>query len=320
MSLRDTTPATLEPDAPRPPRRWRRRLRRLLYRAAVVLVLLVLGLLGVSQTSWFRDWLRRDIIVRAERLLDAKVSIARVGGDLFTGIVLDGVRLEQGGVPVIAIERIRVTYRVLGMRKTHITLDTVDVLRPVILARQTAEGWTFARLVKPRVKPTGSQPIVFAIDALRLYDGRVTVEPLQPGKPTRIADLDAHLAISTGPGGAGSRCAPCRSTCRIGRCASGGWSARSKNTTPSCRSRTSASTCGAVISASTATSAACPRRPISNSRSAPARSRSTRWPGSFLACRRGRCRRRSARQCEGRSRSWRRRSRSGPRPATPSAT
>ncbi len=202
MSLRDTTPATLEPEAPRPPRRWRRRLRRLLYRAAVVLVLLVLGLLGVSQTSWFRDWLRRDIIARAERLLDAKVSIARVGGDLFSGLVLDGVRLEQGGVPVISIDRIRVTYRVLGMRKTRITLDTVDVLRPVIVARRTAEGWTFARLVKPRAKPTGSQPIVFAIDALRLYDGRVTVEPLQPGKPTRIEDLDAHLAISTGPGGA----------------------------------------------------------------------------------------------------------------------
>ena len=202
MSLRDTTPATLEPEGPRPPRRWRRRLRRLVYRAAVLVVLLVLGLLGVSQTSWFRDWLRRDIIARAERLLDAKVSIANVGGDLLTGITLDGVRLEQGGVPVIAIDRIRVTYRVLGMRKTRITLDSIEVLRPVILARQTPEGWTLARLVKPRVKPTGSQPIVFAIDALRLYDGRVTVEPLQPGRPTHIEDLDAHLEISTGPGGA----------------------------------------------------------------------------------------------------------------------
>jgi len=202
VSLRDTTPATLEPSAPRPPRRWRRRLRRLVYRTAVLIVVLVLGLLGASQTSWFRDWLRRDIIARAERLLDAKVSIARVGGDLITGITLDGVRLEQGGVPVIAIDRIRVTYRVLDMRKTRITLDSIEVLRPVILARQTPEGWTLARLVKPRVKPTGSQPIVFAIDMLRLYDGRVTVEPLQPGRPTRIADLDAHLAISTGPGGA----------------------------------------------------------------------------------------------------------------------
>ena len=168
----------------------------------MAIVAIVLALLGVSQTPWFRDWLRRDIIVRAERLLDAKVSIARVGGDLLSGIILDGVRLEQGGVPVIAIDRIRVTYRVLTLRKTRITLDSIDVLRPVVLARQTPEGWTFARLVKPRVKPTGSQPIVFAIDALRLYDGRVTVEPLAPGRPTRIEDLDAHLAISTGPGGA----------------------------------------------------------------------------------------------------------------------
>ena len=202
MRTSDTTPATLEPDAPRPPRRWRRRLRRLLYRVAVLVVLLFLGLLGVSQTSWFRDWLRRDIIVRAERLLDAKVSIARVGGDLLSGIVLDGVRLEQGGQPVIAIERIRVTYRVLTLRKSRIVLDSVDVLRPVVVARQTPEGWTFARLVKPRVKPTGSAPIVFAIDALRIFDGTGSVAPLGAARPTRIEDLDAALAISTGPGGA----------------------------------------------------------------------------------------------------------------------
>ncbi|MEO5822779.1 MAG: translocation/assembly module TamB domain-containing protein [Vicinamibacteraceae bacterium] len=202
MSLRDTTPATLDPEAPRPPRRWRRRLRKVLFRLAVAIVAIVLALLGVSQTSWFRDWLRRDIVARAERLLDAKVSIARVGGDLLSGIVLDGVRLEQNGVAVISIDRIRVTYRVLTLRKTRITLDSVDVLRPVIVARQTPEGWSLTRLVKPRVKPSGSAPIVFAIDALRLFDGRVLVEPLAPGKPTRIEDLDASLAISTGPAGA----------------------------------------------------------------------------------------------------------------------
>ncbi len=202
MSLRDTTPATLDTDAPRPPRRWRRRLRRLIYLAAVLTIAIVLGLLGVSQTSWFRDWLRRDIIVRAERLLDAKVSIARVGGDLLTGIVLDGVRLEQAGAPVITIDRVRVTYRVLTLRRTHIVLDSIDVLRPVVVARQTPEGWTFARLVKPRVKPTGSAPIVFAIDALHIFDGRVLVQPLAPAAPTRVEDLDASLTISTGPAGA----------------------------------------------------------------------------------------------------------------------
>ena len=135
MSLRDTTPTPPDPAVPRPPRRWRRRLRRALFLLAAGIVAIVLALLGVSQTAWFRDWLRRDMIVRAERLLDAKVSIARVGGDLLSGIVLDGVRLEQGGVPVIAIDRIRVTYRVLGMRRNRITLDSIEVLRPVIITR-----------------------------------------------------------------------------------------------------------------------------------------------------------------------------------------
>ena len=124
--------------------------------------------------------------------------------------MLDGVRLEQAGAPVVTIDRVRVTYRVLTLRRTRIVLDSIDVLRPVVVARQTPDGWTLARLVKPRVKPSGSAPIVFAIDALRIFDGRVAVEPLAPGKPTRLEDLDASLAISTGPGALASRCGPSR--------------------------------------------------------------------------------------------------------------
>ena len=186
-----------------PRRRWLRRLRRAVYVTAVVVAVVTVSLLGVSQTAWFRDWLRRDLIVRAERLLDARVSIRRVGGDLITGITLDGVRLEQAGAPVITIDQVRVTYRVLTLRKSHIVLDQVALLRPVVTARQTPEGWTFARLVKPRVKPTGAaRRSIFAIDALRLFDARVIVEPLAPARPTHVDDLDALLAVSTGPAGA----------------------------------------------------------------------------------------------------------------------
>lgn len=194
-------PPIVEPGAPpsRPPRRWRRRLRRAIHALILTIVVLIVAAVGVSQTAWFRDWLRRDMMARAERLLDARVSIGRVGGDLFTGIVLDDVRLVQAGAPVVTIDRVRVTFRVLTMRRNRIVLDTIEVLRPTIVARQTAEGWTITRLVKPRVRPTGGTPITFGIDALRIYDGRVLVEP-RGGRPTRLEDLDADLSIATGAG------------------------------------------------------------------------------------------------------------------------
>jgi hypothetical protein len=83
------------------------------------------------------------------------------------------------------------------MRKTRITLDTIDVLRPVILARQTPEGWSFARLVKPRVKPSGSQPIVFAIDTLRLYDGkkRITTVTLKAKRRGTVSVRLPRLSV-----------------------------------------------------------------------------------------------------------------------------
>jgi autotransporter translocation and assembly factor TamB len=194
-------PPNPEPGTPpaRLPRRWRRRLRRALHALILTVVVLIVAAVGVSQTAWFKDWLRRDMTARAERLLDARLSIGRVGGNLFTGIVLDDVRLMQAGVPVVTIDRVRVTYRVLTMRRNRIVLDSIELLRPTIVARQTAEGWNVTRLVKPRVRPTGAAPIAFGIDALRIYDGRVSVEP-RGGRRTRLEDLDADLSIATGAG------------------------------------------------------------------------------------------------------------------------
>ena len=90
-------------DEPRPPRRrlWRRLVRGSLAFLVLSLALLVVAAAAI-QTGWFKDWLRRYVERSAGRVLNGELSIARLSGDLFTGIRLDDVTLRHDGLAVIS--------------------------------------------------------------------------------------------------------------------------------------------------------------------------------------------------------------------------
>src|SRR5687768_3255922 len=84
----------------RPSRFPMRSLRRLLQVVALVGTLLV-GVIAValivSQTPWFRDWLRRYIVRESEQYLNGQLSIGGLGGNLFFGVQLRDVALDVSG-------------------------------------------------------------------------------------------------------------------------------------------------------------------------------------------------------------------------------
>ena len=58
--------------------------------ALLIVLTLVIGAAAaaiiVSQTAWFRDWLRGYIVREARQYLNGQLSIERLGGNLFFGI------------------------------------------------------------------------------------------------------------------------------------------------------------------------------------------------------------------------------------------
>ena len=81
----------------------RRDLRRLLQVIAIVGTLFV-GIVAValivSQTPWFKDWLRRYIVRESKQYLNGELSIGSLGGNLFFGVQLarrGGGRVRRAG-------------------------------------------------------------------------------------------------------------------------------------------------------------------------------------------------------------------------------
>src|SRR5918993_672012 len=82
-----------------------RALRRLLQVIAVVGTLFV-GIVAValivSQTPWFKDWLRRYIVRESKQYLNGQLSIGSLGGNLLFGVQVSDIAVDVSGERVVA--------------------------------------------------------------------------------------------------------------------------------------------------------------------------------------------------------------------------
>ena len=137
-----------------------RSLRRLLQVVAVVGTLFV-GIVAialiVSQTPWFKDWLRRYIVRESKQYLNGELSIGSLGGDLFFGVQLGDVAVDVSGERVVAVKTIKVDYSVLQLLSSGIMLDQIKLHQPQLKIERDAEGWNLGRLVRKQEKEADRQ-------------------------------------------------------------------------------------------------------------------------------------------------------------------
>ena len=112
--------------------------------------LLALALI-VSQTPWFRDWIRRTIIREARQYVNGELSIGQVTGNLFFDVGLTDVALDLSGERLVAIKAIAVDYSVFQLISSGIVVDHITVTAPrVRLARD-------CRWMEPRTAGKGAR-------------------------------------------------------------------------------------------------------------------------------------------------------------------
>src|SRR5213594_4179843 len=96
--------------------------------AIVIMLTLIVGATAaaiiVSQTAWFKEWLRGYIVREAHQYLNGQITIERLGGNLF-----DDIRLN----------------------------------RPVLYMRHDDNGWSIARLIKRQQQEADRQGPQFPI-------------------------------------------------------------------------------------------------------------------------------------------------------------
>lgn len=183
-------------------------IRRLLHALIIVLTLIVgatAAAIIVSQTAWFKNWLRGYIVAEANKYLNGQLSIQRLGGNLFFGVELENVGVSMDGSQVVAVEDLGLKYNVFEMITRGLSVDEIALNKPVVYLRRDGDAWSITRLVKKQQQEADREgpqyPI--AIDDIGVSDASVVIDgPVGTSGvevPQRIDRIDAKLSFKYEP-------------------------------------------------------------------------------------------------------------------------
>ena len=191
--------------------------RRVVHALLLVLMLLIgatAAVVIVSQTSWFKNWVRGYIVREAGQYLNGTVSIDRLGGNLFFGLEMENIAVSMDGSQVVAIKDLGLDYSLFELISKGLSVDSIRLNKPAIYLRREGDTWSLSRLIKKQEREADRQgparPI--AINQINITDGTVIVEGTAapvgtsgtlgtPGveMPRRFDHVDANLAFQYSP-------------------------------------------------------------------------------------------------------------------------
>ena len=183
-----------------PAKRYLRRTLQIVAFVGTLLIGIVALALIVSQTPWFRDWLRKFVVRQAGQYVNGTVSIGSLGGNLFYGVQLGDVAIDVDGEHVITLKSVEVKYSVSELMSQGVTVRDIRLDEPYILARHDARGWNLARLAKKQQQEadrTGPRKPL-SLPSIEIANGRVVVDDRAPSASYRIPSRIDSLNVKAG--------------------------------------------------------------------------------------------------------------------------
>ena len=174
--------------------------------AVAALLLLIAAALGALQTGWAKGYLRGLIVRQANQYLTATLDIGSLEGSLVRGIELGDVRLSRDGEPIVAIDRVTVSYSIRELVDRGVTIARIQVVRPRVVAERQRDGrWNLAALVRRDARENERRgprrPI--HIRSIEVVDGDVSLrDQLNLAfavAPRRYQTLNASLSFDYEP-------------------------------------------------------------------------------------------------------------------------
>jgi translocation and assembly module TamB len=178
-------------------------LRRTLQVVALVGTLLV-GIIAfaliVSQTPWFRDWLRKVAIKESKQFLNGDLSIGRLEGNVFYGVQLMDVAIDVNGEHIVNVKQIDLAYSLPELLSQGIVIPTIRLEEPFVLARHDAKGWNLAGLVKRQEQEADRQGPrrSVSLPRIEIANGRASIDDRAPSDPYRFPSRVENINLNAG--------------------------------------------------------------------------------------------------------------------------
>ncbi len=188
-----------------PANRYVRRTLQIVALVGTLLIGIIALALIVSQTSWFRDWLRKYVVRQSAQYVNGTVSIGSLGGNLFYGIELGDVSIAVNGEHILTLKQVEVKYSLAQLVSQGVTIEQIRVIQPYVLLRRDASGWNLGRLVKRQAQEADRQgprkPIT--LPDIQIIDGSLAVDDRTPSPsyriPSRINALNVKASFAYAP-------------------------------------------------------------------------------------------------------------------------
>ena len=142
----------------------------------------------VSQTPWFRGWLRRFALREAGNYVNGTVSIGSLSGNVFYGLELGDVTIDVNGEHVVTLKQVEVSYSLPGLVSQGMTVGQIVVREPHVLLRRDAKGWNIASLVKRQEQEADRQGPRRSVSMpdIEIVDGSLTIDDRAPSSSYRL--------------------------------------------------------------------------------------------------------------------------------------
>jgi len=154
----------------------------------------------VTQTTWFKEWMRSFIVQQAAGYVNGDLSIGRLDGNLLFGVELENIGVTMDGKTVVDIKDVGLDYNAFTFLLGHVVLDDIRLNQPVFHLEKTDGEWNLTRLIIAQTpdEPRRRRPI--EIGEIGISDATLYVEDRPVGTsgvvvPTRIGRLDASIGV-----------------------------------------------------------------------------------------------------------------------------
>src|SRR5207248_9908791 len=122
------------------------RIVRRLVHALVIVVMLVIGAAAaaiiVSQTAWFKNWLRGYIVAQAHQYLNGTLTIDRLKGNLFFGIEMEDGGVSMDGQAVVAVKDGGLNHNAIHFITQRLSVEHIPIDQPIIYLPPEGRSWS----------------------------------------------------------------------------------------------------------------------------------------------------------------------------------
>ncbi len=172
---------------------------------AVALVSILILVL-VSQTTYFKSWLRQQLTDILSQNLNGTVSIGKLSGNLFTHFKVQEMLIAVDGDTVLFLPELRMNVDPRALLHSQVRVRLIAAENPVLnLTQQPDRSLTIQRLLpadqNQEPEPTGPFSWQVNIDDIRIRNATIHINLLEPPQavPHTIRGLNAELGVSYRP-------------------------------------------------------------------------------------------------------------------------